>query len=101
MKLQAWKVMNHELIGRVYGSGRYEDDTLIHTSPLITSVYDDGLFLFRTENSVYECTAADFAGTDVELNILIENSRDQERQATAKIEGLHRELSERNRDKKE
>ena len=86
MKLQAWKVMNNELSGRVYGSDVYDDNTLVHTSPLIASVYDDGLFLFRTENSVYECTAEEFDGTDVELNILMENSRDVERQATAKIE---------------
>nr|WP_027872074.1 hypothetical protein [[Eubacterium] cellulosolvens] len=86
MKLQTWKVMNNELIGRVYGSGVYDDATLIHTSPLIASVYDDGLFLFRTENSVYECMASEFDGSDAELNILIENSKDADRQATAKID---------------
>lgn len=85
MKLANWNMERHELLGDVYGSRRYPDGTYIHTSPVVTAVYDDGLFLFRTENSVYECRATDFAGTEVELNLLIENAVQSDRQTTARI----------------
>ncbi len=85
MKLREWKLVNDELLGSVLGSHKYDDGTYIHTSKVITTVYDDGLFLFRTENSVYECLIRDFTGTDVELNVLIENAQQNDRQTTAQI----------------
>lgn len=85
MKLQNWNMKSDELIGCVKGSKKYADGTYIHTSKVISSVYDDGLFLFKTENSVYECLTTEFIGTEVELNDLIENAVQSDRQTTAQI----------------
>lgn len=85
MKLTNWNMKSDELVGRVTGSRKYADGTYIHTSKVISSVYDDGLFLFRTENSVYECQTTEFIGTEVELNLLIENAVQNDRQTTAQI----------------
>ena len=49
--------------------------------------YDDGLFMMRTENSIYECDVQDFIGTEVELNLLIENAEHHDRQTTTTLDG--------------
>lgn len=88
MRLANWILLNNELIGEIQGSGRYEDGTLIHTSAVVTMAYDDGLFLMRTGNSIYECLASEFAGNEAELNLLIVNARTSERQTTEQIDSL-------------
>ena len=85
MKLTNWKMENGELIGCVFGSKQFKKGTYVHTSRVISTVYDDGLFLFRTEHSIYEGMATEFIGTEVELNQLIENAEKGERQTTAQI----------------
>ena len=85
MTLTNWKIENWELIGCVSGSKQYKNGTYVHTSPVITTVYDDGLFLFRTEHSVYECMATEFIGTEVQLNQLIANAESNDPQTTEQI----------------
>ena len=85
MTLINWKIENGELIGCVSGSKQYKNGTYVHTSPVITTVYDDGLFLFRTEHSVYECMATEFIGTEVQLNQLIANAESNDPQTTEQI----------------
>ncbi|MDY6286465.1 MAG: hypothetical protein ACOYBK_04920 [Bilifractor sp.] len=85
MTLTNWKIENGELIGCVSGSKQYKNGTYVHTSPVITTVYDDGLFLFRTEHSVYECMATEFIGTEVQLNQLIANAESNDPQTTEQI----------------
>ena len=85
MTLTNWKIENGELIGCVSGSKQYKNGTYLHTSPVITTVYDDGLFLFRTEHSVYECMATEFIGTEVQLNQLIANAESNDPQTTEQI----------------
>ncbi len=85
VRLAKWIMLNNELIGEVLGSERYEDGTLIHTSAVVTMAYDDGLFLMRTGNSIYECLARDFAGKETELEMLIANAQSSERQTTEQI----------------
>lgn len=85
MTLTNWKIENGELIGCVSGSKQYKNGTYVHTSPVITTVYDDGLFLFRTEHSVYECMATEFIGKEVQLNQLIANAESNDPQTTEQI----------------
>ena len=85
MTLTNWKIENGELIGCVSGSKQYKNGTYVHTSPVITTVYDDGLFLFRTEHSVYECMATEVIGTEVQLNQLIANAESNDPQTTEQI----------------
>ena len=85
MTLTNWKIENGELIGCVSGSKQYKNGTYVHTSPVITTVYDDGLFPFRTEHSVYECMATEFIGTEVQLNQLIANAESNDPQTTEQI----------------
>jgi hypothetical protein len=76
---------NGELIGCVSGSKQFKTGTYVHTSAVISTVYDDGLFLFRTAHSIYECMATEFIGTEVELNDLIESAEKDEKQTTEQI----------------
>ena len=85
MTLKNWKIENGDLIVCVSGSKQYKNGTYVHTSPVITTVYDDGLFLFRTEHSVYECMATEFIGTEVQLNQLIANAESNDPQTTEQI----------------
>jgi hypothetical protein len=85
MTLTYWKMENGELIGCVTGSKQYKNGTYVHTSPVISTVYDDGLFLFRTEHSIYECMATEFIGTEVQLNELVANAESNDPQTTEQI----------------
>jgi hypothetical protein len=89
MRLRSWKMIQKDLVGSVSGSRKYDDGTFIHTSPVISMAYDDGLFMMRTENSIYECDVQDFIGTEVELNLLIENAEHHDRQTTTTLDGYH------------
>lgn len=85
MTLTNWKIENGELIGCVTGSKQYKNGTYVHTSPVISIVYDDGLFLFRTEHSIYEGMATEFIGTEVQLNELIARAESNDPQTTEQI----------------
>lgn len=85
MEVRKWVIKNNQLSGYVYGSPRYEDGTPIHTSPIVTAAVDDGLFLIRTENSVYECFGVEYAGEEADLNQFIEWCREGDRQTTRQI----------------
>lgn len=85
MIIRDWKLAGKVLCGYVYGSDRYENGTYIHTSTIVTAAEDDGIFLIRTENSVYECHAEDYAGSNEALQIFRDWCVEQDRQSTRRI----------------
>ncbi|MEE1114312.1 MAG: hypothetical protein UHN88_04475 [Eubacterium sp.] len=85
MKLINWYLKGSQLIGQVTGSEKYEDGSFVHTSTIVTAMYDDGLFLFRTENSIYECLSAEFSGTVDELTQVIAGCTENNKQTTRVI----------------
>jgi hypothetical protein len=70
MTLKNWQVDHNTLYGNAFDHPKYSNGTYVHTSQIISAAYDDGIFLFRTENSVYECHSQSFSGSNVELNRL-------------------------------
>lgn len=85
MIVRDWKIKDNMLMGAVYGSSRYENGTRIHTSAIVTAAVDEGVFLIRTENSVYECHGEDYIGTEEDLNRFMNWCLESAGQATKQI----------------
>ncbi len=88
MLIYEWMLKGKRVCGFIEGSSRYPDGTYIETSEVITAAYDGTLFLIRTENSLYECEAAEFQGSKEELDAFVrwiahENTKDNTRQISA------------------
>ncbi|MBR0398072.1 MAG: hypothetical protein IJI10_07350 [Eubacterium sp.] len=93
MVIYEWNLKDRRICGFIEGSDRYPDGTYVETSDIISAAFDGSLFLVRTENSLYECEADDFCGTEEELEAFIkriarENTKDTTRQSSA--DGLPR-----------
>ena len=88
MTIYEWNLKDRRICGYIEGSDRYPDGTYVETSDIISAAFDGSLFLVRTENSLYECEADEFCGTEEELAVFIrritrENTKDNTRQISA------------------
>ncbi len=90
MKLRQWRIMDKYLCGTVEESSRYPDGTYIETSEVVTAAFDGSLFLVRTENSLYECDAGDYTGTNDELEQFIKRIAEQQKRGTTRQLKPHR-----------
>ena len=85
MRIYAWTLKDKRICGYIEGSDRYADGTYVETSDMMSAAFDGVLFLIRTENSLYECEADEFRGSDEELKAFVrriahENTKDNTRQ---------------------
>ncbi|WP_274940364.1 hypothetical protein [Chordicoccus furentiruminis] len=69
MQLKEWKIDGETISGRVCGSSRYPDGTVIQTSRVIAAAFDGELYLISTKNSTYECYERDYIGPAAELRV--------------------------------
>ncbi|MBR2188890.1 MAG: hypothetical protein IJ860_05735 [Eubacterium sp.] len=94
MLIYEWTIKGNRICGFIEGSTRYPDGTYIETSEMITAAFDGSLFLIRTENSLYECEADEFQGSEEELETFIRRiAHDDTKDQTRQIKGNQSQIN--------